>query len=227
MRWWDWMPWSSLIECWVFSQLFHSPLSLLSTGFLVPLCISHCGPLIWAVSPGGLKKENTHHLVVIRLQSLSTLSLEELRVCKQDTDPQRAEMHKQSDDFRESRVFHLPIYRKALNSLTWVIWFSLIDNHLLMFRGLPGGSAIKESACNAEYLVPSPGWEVPLEKGMATQSVFCPGELHGLYRVGHDWASFTFDVQTTYLLLQKFLYNLVLPLTSLEQFSQGYLRCCL
>ena len=134
MRWWDWMPWSSLIECWVFSQLFHSPLSLLSTGFLVPLCISHCGPLIWAVSPGGLKKENTHHLVVIRLQPLSTLSLEELRVCKQDTDPQRAEMHKQSDDFRESRVFHLPIYRKALNSLTWVIWFSLIDNNVLMFR---------------------------------------------------------------------------------------------
>ena len=24
MKWWDWMPWSSLSECWVLSQLFHS-----------------------------------------------------------------------------------------------------------------------------------------------------------------------------------------------------------
>ena len=37
MKWWDQMPWSSLSECWALSQLFHSPLSLSSTGFLVPL----------------------------------------------------------------------------------------------------------------------------------------------------------------------------------------------
>ena len=30
-KWWDRMPWSSLFECWVLSQLFHSLLSLLST----------------------------------------------------------------------------------------------------------------------------------------------------------------------------------------------------
>ena len=35
MKWWDWMPWSSFFECWVLSQLFHSPLSLLSRGSLV------------------------------------------------------------------------------------------------------------------------------------------------------------------------------------------------
>ena len=28
MKWWDWMPLSSLFECWVLSQLFHSPLSI-------------------------------------------------------------------------------------------------------------------------------------------------------------------------------------------------------
>ena len=28
MKWWDQMPWSSFFECWVLSQLFHSPLSL-------------------------------------------------------------------------------------------------------------------------------------------------------------------------------------------------------
>ena len=34
---WDWMPWSLFFECWALSQLFHSPLSLSSRGFLVPL----------------------------------------------------------------------------------------------------------------------------------------------------------------------------------------------
>ena len=48
IKWWDWMPWSLFTECWFFfsffffecwvlSQLFHSPLSLSSRGSLV-LC---------------------------------------------------------------------------------------------------------------------------------------------------------------------------------------------
>ena len=37
MKWWDQMPWSEFSECWALSQLFHSPLSLSSRGFLVPL----------------------------------------------------------------------------------------------------------------------------------------------------------------------------------------------
>ena len=37
MKWWDKMPWSSFSECWALSQLFHSPLSLSSRGFWVPL----------------------------------------------------------------------------------------------------------------------------------------------------------------------------------------------
>ena len=36
MKWWDWMPWSYIFECWVVSQVFHSPLSLSSRGSLVP-----------------------------------------------------------------------------------------------------------------------------------------------------------------------------------------------
>ena len=39
MKWWDQMPWSSFSECWVLSQLFHSPVWLSSRGSLVPL---HC-----------------------------------------------------------------------------------------------------------------------------------------------------------------------------------------
>ena len=37
MKWWDQMTWSSFSECWVLSQLFHSPLMLLSRGYLVLL----------------------------------------------------------------------------------------------------------------------------------------------------------------------------------------------
>ena len=37
MKWWDQMPWSSFSECWALIQLFQSPLSLSSRGFLVPL----------------------------------------------------------------------------------------------------------------------------------------------------------------------------------------------
>ena len=47
--------------------------------------------------------------------------------------------------------------------------------------GFPGGSAGKESACNAGDLDLIPGWEDPLEKGKATHPVFWPGEFHGLY----------------------------------------------
>ena len=44
IKWWDWMPWSSFYECWVLSQLFHSPLTPSSTSSLVPL---HFLPLGW------------------------------------------------------------------------------------------------------------------------------------------------------------------------------------
>ena len=37
MKWWDRMPWSSFSERWALSQLFHSPLSLLSRGSFVLL----------------------------------------------------------------------------------------------------------------------------------------------------------------------------------------------
>ena len=38
LNWWDWRPWPLFFECWVLSQLFHSLLSLLAEGCLVPLC---------------------------------------------------------------------------------------------------------------------------------------------------------------------------------------------
>ena len=44
-----------------------------------------------------------------------------------------------------------------------------------LLRGLRG----KESACNAGDTGSIPGWDDPLEKEMATQSVFLPGKSHG------------------------------------------------
>ena len=56
---WTKMPWSLFFECWVFKQLFHSPLSPSSRGSLVPLTFCHNSGIIWIfevidVSPGNL-----------------------------------------------------------------------------------------------------------------------------------------------------------------------------
>ena len=45
VKWWDWISWSQCFECWVLSQLFHSPLSSSSRGSLVPLCFRLFGCL--------------------------------------------------------------------------------------------------------------------------------------------------------------------------------------
>ena len=41
------------------------------------------------------------------------------------------------NDFSEPRCLRLPIYRRALNALTWDIWFSIINNHLWHSDRLP------------------------------------------------------------------------------------------
>ena len=38
LNWWDQMLWSSFFECWILSQLFHSPASPSSRGSLITLC---------------------------------------------------------------------------------------------------------------------------------------------------------------------------------------------
>ena len=66
-----------------------------------------------------------------------------------------------------------------------------------VFLGFPGGSESKESACNAGDLGSIPGWEDPMEEGMAAHlSILTwripwtevPGGLWsmGLQRVGYD-----------------------------------------
>ena len=40
----------------------------------------------------------------------------------------------QRNDFSESKLLHLPIYRKVLNSLIWYILLSLTNSNLLMYQ---------------------------------------------------------------------------------------------
>ena len=56
----------------------------------------------------------------------------------------------QSNDFSDPRLLHLLTLRKALNSLTWDIWFSQFNSNLLMFC-LPG------LCCKTPYL----SWLLP------------------------------------------------------------------
>ena len=51
--------------------------------------------------------------------------------------------------------------------------------------GFPGGSAAKESACNAGDL----GWEDPLEEGMATQGVSLAWRISWTEEPGRLWST--------------------------------------
>ena len=74
-----------------------------------------------------------------------------------------------------------------------LLFISFID----LFRGFPGGSAVKNPPAMQETWVQFLGWEDSLEEGMATHSTTVawripwteePGGLQsvGLKRVGHD-----------------------------------------
>ena len=80
----------------------------------------------------------------------------------EETQDEKAQVSRsacQRNDFREPRLLHLPIPRKALNFVTWDIWFSLINSNLLMFQGFPDSSVGKKSTCNVgdPNLIPGSG----------------------------------------------------------------------
>ena len=66
---WDQMPWSSFSECWALSQLFHSPLSLSSRGFWVPLHFLH----IWGY--WDFSRQSWFQLVFLPVQRFSWCTL--------------------------------------------------------------------------------------------------------------------------------------------------------
>ena len=74
-------------------------------------------------------KEHLCDMAGIRLQPLATGSPEELgRWRHRQVASESWDAYERSES-SEPRLLHLPIYRKALNSLTWAIWFSLIHKN--------------------------------------------------------------------------------------------------
>ena len=91
------------------------------------------------------KEKNTCNLAAIRLQLRPMVSPEDWLIDWYGR-----------NDFSESRLLNLPIHRKTLNSLTWDIWFSLINNNFI-FRlpSLSGKTYIT-------WLYPLPSWSSSL-----------------------------------------------------------------
>ena len=89
-----------------------------------------------------------------------------------------------------------------------IIHFKPIDTDILfllaMFlHGFLGGSVSKESACNMGDLGSIPGFQDPLEEGMATHSRFLPGESPwteesgGLHSIGRRESDMTEQLSIT------------------------------
>ena len=142
-------------------------------------------------------------------------------------------------DFSGPRLLHLPIHRKALNSLTWNIQFSLINRNLLM--GFPHSSVGNESACNAG----APGLILGSERspGEGNGNLLqysCLGNpmgrrawraiVHKVTRDGHNSATKPLPLFwcSDYLVfVVKLIYpGPPSPSLSLQRSSQNFVRCC-
>ena len=83
------------------------------------------------------ERKNTCHVAAIRLKPLPIMSLEETQdVTRQGLAPDTWGAY-QENDFSQPRLLHHPTYRKALNSLTWGIWFSIINSNIWHSDYLP------------------------------------------------------------------------------------------
>ena len=99
------------------------------------IVISDCSPPAWASKPWG----NTGKKTRPAMQQPSDCSHSpwwapgKLRMLKTQAIAQDSWDAYQRNDSNKPRVLDFPIHKKALNSLTWVMWFSLMNNSLLMF----------------------------------------------------------------------------------------------
>ena len=80
------------------------------------------------ISKQRMLRPSSHQPLQPQLRNLRGFRMEKNRILALDNQGAN-----QRNDFIEPRFLHLPIHRKALNSLTWDVWFSLINSNLLMF----------------------------------------------------------------------------------------------
>ena len=81
------------------------------------------------------------HLAVSHCSHPSQCTLRKLKMIKHRILAPGSWGAYQRNDFSVARLMHLSIHRKALNSLTWEIWFNFINSNLLMFQ--PSGFVAK------------------------------------------------------------------------------------
>ena len=135
MKWWDQMPWSSFFfffskhSCWVLSQLFHSPLSPSSGGFLVPLHFCHkdgiiCISEVIDISPGNLDSHASKVMLKIlqaRLQQFVNWELPDVQAGfrkGRETRDQIANtcwIIEKAREFQKSIYFSITDYTKAFD----------------------------------------------------------------------------------------------------------------
>ena len=70
-------------------------------------------------------------------------------------------------------------HRLLMDNSPWRKHKLCLKRYVISLIGFSGGSVIKNLPSNAGDSSSIPGWEDPLEKEMATTSVFLPGESHG------------------------------------------------
>ena len=123
---------------------------------------------------------------------------------------------------------------ELLYNMIVLLFFFLIfwRNFILFSTGFPGFSEGKESACNAgdQGSIPGSGWEVPIEKRMATHSSILawripgteePGGLWSMWsqRVGHNWVTNTF----TFILFSIVATATYIPTSTAQGFPFGHI----
>ena len=93
-----------------------------------------------------------------------------------------------SEDFTKRIQSKLALEEWIITIMTQIYWG---PNWIM---GFPGGSAGKESACNAGDLGLIPGWEDPLEKWKTTHFSILAKRIHNPLgrRVRHNWVILAF-----------------------------------
>lgn len=84
-------------------------------------------------SEGAQEGKNGSHLAATRLQRIPNVSPARAQDARTQDAGQRAEAHLE-EMAPESPAVGSSLWRKALNSLAWDVWFSLIYGNLLMVR---------------------------------------------------------------------------------------------
>ena len=169
----------------------------------------------WALRE--LRKENTCRLAAIRPQPLLMVSPEErkLRKWKHRKLAPYSQGAYQRNDFSEPRLLYLLMFRKALNSLTWNIWFPLKVKSESESHSVVSGSLRPHVLYNPWN---SPGQNTGVGSLSLLQGIFSTqGSNSGLLhcrQIFTSWATINSNLLVFRLpaLCCKLLYNLVPPL---------------